>query len=143
MYINLGLLPLSSQSSKQSSQHTLSFSPYFSWLFLSFARSLLTLTTQCGAKTRSSHHYARRQAKTTSAREVFACRHVLWGVWEFLSVYIYERFFLLYFISFRMVLSRFQFSLLNRYLFFSATLPCDSLRPSKEGLQAAAFAACV
>ena len=56
----------------------------------------------------SSHHHTCRQAKTTSAREVFACRRVLWGVGEFLGMYIYGRFSLLCFTSFRMLLSSFS-----------------------------------
>ena len=100
-------------------------------------------SVRCGEKTGSSHHYTRRQAKIACAREVFACRRVLWGVGEYLGMYIYGRFSLLYFTPFRMLLSSFLFSLLNRFLFSSTALPCDSLCPSKEGLQAVAFATCV
>ena len=87
-----------------------------------------------------AHHFTRRQAKTTSAREVFACRRVLWGVGEFWAcVYIWGLF-PLYFTSFRMLFSIFFFSLLIIFVFVYAALACDSLRPSREGLQTAAFA---
>ena len=42
-----------------------------------------------------------------------------------------------------MLFSSFLFSLLIIFVFFYAALACDSLRPSREGLQMAAFAACV
>ena len=64
------------------------------------------------------------------------------GLGSFGHVYIWALF-PLYFTSFRMLFSSFLFSLLTIFVFFYAALPCDSLRPSREGLQTAAFAACV
>ena len=61
---------------------------------------------------------------------------------NFGHVYIWALF-PLYFTSFRMLFSSFLFTILIRFVFFYAALACDSLRPSREGLQTAAFAACV
>ena len=63
------------------------------------------------------------------------------GLGNFGHVYIWALF-PLNFTSFRMLFSSFLFSLIIIFAFFYAALACDSLRPSREGLQMAAFAAC-
>ena len=50
---------------------------------LETSRDVLYFAAVVVGKQGSPHHFTRRQAKTTSAREVFACRRVLWGVGEF------------------------------------------------------------
>ena len=64
------------------------------------------------------------------------------GLGNFGHVYIWALF-PLYFTSFRIFFSSFLFSLLIIFIFFYTALAYDSLRPSREGLQTAAFAACV